>query len=100
MRLFSPGLAGGMWVSAVRDWMSVPEGRHWQWDVGQELSRVMLSDTAGTHGLSCRVEILKQAMIMKRVLGFSAFLFVFSFFSPFPPSFPLPFPWFSRSTHG
>lgn len=94
MRPFPPGLADGMWVSAVRDWMSVPEGRHWQWDVDQELSRVMLSGTAGTHGLSCRVEILKQAMIMKRVLGFSAFLFVFSFF------FPLPFPWFSRSTHG
>lgn len=36
--LFSPGLAGGMWVSAVMSWKSVPAGRHWAWHVEQELS--------------------------------------------------------------
>lgn len=93
MRLFSPGLAGGMWVSAVMGWKSVPERRPWKWDVDQELSRVMFSGTAGSHGLSYRVEILRQVMIIRRVLGFSACFFIFSFFSPFSPPFfspPLP----------
>lgn len=93
MKFFSPGLAGGMWVSAWMGWKSVPEGRLWEWDV--ELSRVMFSGTAGTHGLSYRVETPRQVMIIRRVLGFSACSFIFYFFPP-PPSrfsalfFPLP----------
>lgn len=30
----------------------VPEGRHWEWDVDQQLSRVMVSGAAVTQGCS------------------------------------------------
>lgn len=75
-------------------WKSVPEGRHWEWDVHQELSRVMFSDTAGTHGLSYGAEILRQVMIIRRVLGFSAcfFYLFFLFFPLFTSLFSLPLP--------
>lgn len=94
----SPGLAGLMWVSSVTGWQSDPEGEALGSGMGTRSRAAGLAfsgSIAGTRGLNYRIEILRQVVIIRRGIGFSAcffylfFLFSCFFFFFFPPLFPL-----------
>lgn len=95
--LLPPGLAGLMWVGSVTRWQSGPEGEALGsgMGTGSQAAGLMFSGSiAGTRGLDYRVEILRQVVIIRRGMGFSAcFFYVFFSFSPLsPPTFFFPSP--------
>lgn len=92
----SPGLAGLMWVSSVTGWQSDPEGEALGSGMGTRSRAAGLAfsgSIAGARGLNYRIEILRQVVIIRRGIGFSAcfFFYLFFLFSCFffPPLFPL-----------